>query len=297
MQIFGPPREEIYRFRNNFRHRGYEYGDLNKDGRVDDTDLTIAQRFVDATSAASTGAYDKFFPKPEGVTGSGYTTLKLMETLSTNPNWFVNTELPELYTESPDGARLSIAAINNVAQQISEQRKNLGTEKHYTGSIGDMGGIDAATRYMAELLVRSGIGDVADIGEREIKEDGVVTGKQLYNKNSGQPLNSGHDASYIYANSTIAPTDEQYIFGGSFAGKNTSLNISMVNGIPVFYSTPGPSSSDFDLKDIAPFVAIASLAIPGIGQAIGAFVAEMAIGQAAAAALALPRWGLLVQVF
>ena len=172
MQIFGPPREEIYRFRNNFRHRGYEYGDLNKDGRVDDTDLTIAQRFVDATSAASTGAYDKFFPKPEGVTGSGYTTLKLMETLSTNPNWFVNTELPELYTESPDGARLSIAAINNVAQQISEQRKNLGTEKHYTGSIGDMGGIDAATRYMAELLVRSGIGDVADIGEREIKEDG-----------------------------------------------------------------------------------------------------------------------------
>ena len=286
MQIFGPPREEIYRFRNNFRHRGYEYGDLNKDGRVDDTDLTIAQRFVDATSAASTGAYDKFFPKPEGVTGSGYTTLKLMETLSTNPNWFVNTELPELYTESPDGARLSIAAINNVAQQISEQRKNFGTEKYYTGSIGDMGGIDAATRYMAELLVRSGIGDVADIGEREIKEDGVVTGKQLYNKNSGQPLNSGHDASYIYANSTIAPTDEQYIFGGSFAGKNTSLNISMVNGIPVFYSTPGPSSSDFDVKDIAPFVAIASLAIPGIGQAIGAFVAEMAIGQAAAAALA-----------
>jgi hypothetical protein len=171
---------------------------------------------------------------------------------------------------------------NKLTQQIANQRKNLGTEKYYGGDLGAIGGIDSATSYMASRLVRSGIRDLSEIGERPIQEDGVITGKQIYNKRTGEPLKQGDDAQYYYAVNTIAPDANQYIFGGTFAGKNTSLNISMVDGMPVFYTTPGPSSSDFDIKDIAPMVAVASLMMPGVGQAIGSFVVEAALGTAAA---------------
>jgi len=180
---------------------------------------------------------------------------------------------------------------NKLAQQIANQRKNLGTEKYYAGDLGAIGGIDAATSYMASRLVRSGIRDLSEIGERPIQEDGAVTGKQIYNKRTGQPLKQGDDAQYYYAVNTIAPDANQYTFGGTFAGKNTSLNISMVDGLPVFYTTPGPSSSDFDVKDIAPFVAIASLAVPGIGQAIGTFVVEAALGTATAQGMSAAALG------
>lgn len=280
--VFGPPREEIYRFRNNFRHRGYDYGDLNKDGRVDDSDLTIAQRFVDATAAAGTGAYDQYFPKPQGVTGSGYTTLKLAETLATNPNWFINTNLPQVYVDAPGGTgeRISTAAINKVAGQIADQRNKLNTSQYYGGDITAIGGIDATTNYMASLLVKGGIQDISEIAERQV--DG---GKQLYNKTTGQPLPSGHDAGYVYANSTINPDQNSYIFGGTFAGGNTSLNISMVDGKPVFYTSAGPSSATFSPQQIQMAIGVASLMFPGVTQAIGSAVAG-AIGATVTPAVA-----------
>lgn len=139
-----------------------------------------------------------------------------------------------------------------VADQIADQRKTLGTEKYYTGSIADIGGIDGATRYMADRLVNSGIYNISDIGERTIQSpdaEGVLqTQKQIFNKRTGEPLKSGDAAGYYYANSTISSDQNSYIFGGSFAGDNTSLNISMVNGQPVFYTTPGPSSATFSLN-------------------------------------------------
>jgi hypothetical protein len=56
--------------------------------------------------------------------------------------------------------------VNKLAQQLANQRKSLGTDKYYKGSIDAMGGIDTATQYMASLLNRSGIRDLSEIGEK-----------------------------------------------------------------------------------------------------------------------------------
>lgn len=172
-----------------------------------------------------------------------------------------------------------------VADQIADQRATLGTAKYYGGDITAMGGIDAATQYMAGRLVNSGIYNISEIGERPITEDGVVTGKQIYNKRTGDPLKQGDEASYYYASNTIAPDGNTYTFGGSFAGGNTSLNITMANGAPVFFTTAGPSSSDFPKELILPAIGIASLMFPGATLAIGNAVAG-AVGATVAPAVA-----------
>jgi len=253
---------------------------------------------------------------------------------------------------------------NKLAQQIADQRQNLGTEKYYQGAIGAMGGIDTATQYMADLLTRSGIRDISEIGEKTQRGLAIntkadknqaltdfanwynsggyqgqsansivdVNGKQyyytnaegvdpsklsgagkdywnlatgygnaeidsfpvllpyerigpeekvLYNKRTGEQLKQGHDASYIGARTAVQADEsgkfpDSYTFGGSFAGGNTNLNISMVNGVPVFSSSPGPSSSDISPNMLAAGAGIASLMFPGVGQAIGSAIAGAA---------------------
>lgn len=262
---------------------------------------------------------------------------------------------------------------NKLAQQIADQRQNLGTEKYYQGAIGAMGGIDTATQYMADLLTRSGIRDISEIGEKTQRGLAInteadknqaltdfanwynsggyqgqsansivdVNGKQyyytnasgvdpsklsgagkdywnlatgygnaeidsfpvllpyerigpeekvLYNKRTGEQLKQGHDASYIGARTAVQADEsgkfpDSYTFGGSFAGGNTNLNISMVNGVPVFSSSPGPSSSDISPNMLAAGVGIASLMFPGVGQAIGSAIAG-AVGVAVTPAVA-----------
>jgi len=262
---------------------------------------------------------------------------------------------------------------NKLAQQIADQRQNLGTEKYYQGAIGAMGGIDTATQYMADLLTRSGIRDISEIGEKTQRGLAIntkadknqaltdfanwynsggyqgqsansivdVNGKQyyytnaegvdpsklsgagkdywnlatgygnaeidsfpvllpyerigpeekvLYNKRTGEQLKQGHDASYIGARTAVQADEsgkfpDSYTFGGSFAGGNTNLNISMVNGVPVFSSSPGPSSSNISPNMLAAGMGIASLMFPGVGQAIGSAIAG-AVGVAVTPAVA-----------
>lgn len=99
--------------------------------------------------------------------------------------------------------------------------------------------------------------------------------KVIINKNTGQPLvTPGHQ--HQYAANWVYP-DGSAIFSGTYAGGGNTLFKMQFDsqGLPIFYSD-GASSSDFELKDLAPFVAIASLAIPGMGVAIGNFVASAA---------------------
>ena len=264
---------------------------------------------------------------------------------------------------------------NKLFQQLTNQRKNLGTDKYYKGSIDSMGGIDTATQYMASLLNRSGIRDLSEIGEKVEKvpqyapktnhyttgddlqrfdnliasgrygqefvptdtESGAgyvrparppagemvdVDGKnyfvhygeqnmgdvsytygylvpaeqtgtqvttKLINKRTGEQLKQGHDASYIYAatqNSYLdgQQADADYTIGGSFAGANTSLKVRLVDGVPLFYSTPGPSSSDFPKEAVAFGLAMASFAVPGLGAAVGGSITG-ALGITASAAV------------
>lgn len=232
---------------------------------------------------------------------------------------------------------------NKLAQQITNQRKNLGTEKYYTGDLGALGGIDSATQYMASRLVLSGIRDISEIGEKTQKalgpdysnipqaqqdfadwykaggykgqDNGSVVNyngkkyylastkvgsgynfegsgedyyepvlipinpigeqeKVLYNKRTGEQLKQGHDVGYAYANTSISPDNPnaRYTIGGTFAGNNTGLNISMVNGVPMFYTTPGPSSAFISKASIGPVLAIASMMVPGLGIAIGSTI-------------------------
>lgn len=174
---------------------------------------------------------------------------------------------------------------NKLAQQIADQRATLGTEKYYTGDLNAIGGIDSATSYMASRLVKSGIRDINEIGERELREGDAVVGKQVYNKRTGEPLKSGDEAEFAYANSTIAPDGNTYTFGGTFAGDNTSLNVTMANGAPIFFTTPGPSSSDFPKEMILPAIGIATLMFPGATLAIGNALAG-AVGATVAPAVA-----------
>lgn len=110
------------------------------------------------------------------------------------------------------------------------------------------------------------------------EQTGTQVTTKLINKRTGEQLKQGHDASYIYSNTQNSyldgeQADSDYVIGGSFAGGNTSLRVSMVNGNPVFYSTPGPSSSDISPEMLAAGVGIASLMFPGVGQAIGSAIA------------------------
>ena len=59
---------------------------------------------------------------------------------------------------------------DKLAKQITNQRQNLGTEKYYKGDLSAIGGIDAATQYMASRLVLSGVRDISEIGERTQKQ-------------------------------------------------------------------------------------------------------------------------------
>jgi tRNA A37 threonylcarbamoyltransferase TsaD len=224
---------------------------------------------------------------------------------------------------------------DKLAKQIANQRKNLGTEKYYKGDLGAIGGIDAATQYMASRLVLSGIRDINEIGEKTDKAYDIDTSadpnkaaqdfqtwyrsggwkgqsansvvdyngkkywytnygdgeggstpvllpfgnvgepvKMLYNKRTGEQLKQGHDVGYAYANTSISPDNPnaRYTIGGTFAGNNTGLNVSMVDGIPMFYTTPGPSSSFISKESIGPVLAIASMMVPGLGVAIGSTI-------------------------
>lgn len=236
--------------------------------------------------------------------------------------------------------------VEKLSEQIANQRKNLGTDRYYRGDIGALGGIDAATRSMAETLARSGITNLADIGEKQEKAYGIdfsvdpekaindfskwyqsggwqgqsaqtrvnIDGKDywytnlpisdeeyrpallpfghvgepqkiLYNKKTGEQLKQGGDAGYAYAHTGVnldesgKPVADNYTFGGSFAGDNTSFNLKMVDGVPVFYSTPGVSSSFFDVQDLAKGIGLMSLMLPGIGTALGgAITGALGIG-------------------
>lgn len=236
--------------------------------------------------------------------------------------------------------------VEKLSEQIANQRKNLGTDRYYRGDIGALGGIDAATRSMAETLARSGITNLADIGEKQEKAYGIdfsvdpekaindfakwyqsggwqgqsaqtrvnIDGKDywytnlpisdeeyrpallpfghvgepqkiLYNKKTGEQLKQGGDAGYAYAHTGVnldesgKPVADNYTFGGSFAGDNTSFNLKMVDGVPVFYSTPGVSSSFFDAQDLAKGIGLMSLMLPGIGTALGgAITGALGIG-------------------
>lgn len=237
---------------------------------------------------------------------------------------------------------------DKLARQITNQRKNLGTEKYYQGDLGAIGGIDAATQYMASRLVLSGIRDINEIGEKTDKAYGIDTSadpnkaaqdfqtwyrsggwtgqsansvvdyngkkywytnygggdeetipvllpfgnvgepvKMLYNKRTGEQLKQGHDVGYAYANTSISPDNPnaRYTIGGTFADNNTGLNVSMVNGIPMFYTSPGPSSSFISKESIGPVLAISSMLVPGLGIAIGGSITS-ALGLTVSSAVA-----------
>ena len=264
--------------------------------------------------------------------------------------------------------------VNKLAQQLANQRKNLGTDKYYKGSIDSMGGIDTATQYMASLLNRSGIRDLSEIGEKvervpqyapkqnyyltqddiqkfnnlaasgrfgeefvptdesgsgyyrpknppvdeaidvdgkkyfvqygdsysgdtgdrygylvPAEQTGTQINKTLINKRTGEQLKQGHDASYAYASTQNSyldgeQADSDYTIGGSFAGGNTSLKVRLVDGVPLFYSTAGPSSSDFPKEAVAFGLAMASFAVPGLGAAVGGSITG-ALGITASAAV------------
>jgi hypothetical protein len=264
--------------------------------------------------------------------------------------------------------------VNRLAQQLANQRKNLGTDKYYKGSIDSMGGIDTATQYMASLLNRSGIRDLSEIGEKiervpqyapkqnyylthddiqkfntlaasgrfgeeyvetseggggyfrpkdppvdeavdvdgkkyfvkygdyssgdtggrygylvPAEQTGTQINKTLINKRTGEQLKQGHDASYAYASTQNSyldgeQADSDYTIGGSFAGGNTSLKVRLVDGVPLFYSTAGPSSSDFPKEAVAFGLAMASFAVPGLGAAVGGSITG-ALGITASAAV------------
>ena len=126
-------------------------------------------------------------------------------------------------------------------------------------------------RYVIDRVNFSGEPDVGLIPYEPTGQ----TEKIVINKNTGQPLvTPGHQ--HQYAANWVYP-DGSAIFSGTYAGGgNTMFKMQFDSqGLPIFYSD-GASSSDFELKDLAPFVAIASLAIPGMGVAIGNFVAGAA---------------------
>jgi hypothetical protein len=246
----------------------------------------VSQRRVGRTSATYYSFPGVQIPVVENV-GRGFTRTVMRDAATaqeiSNAGYSFN---PQTNTITLPNKTQSGKTVNDlVADQIADQRSTLGTAKYYGGDITAMGGIDAATQYMAGRLVNSGIYNISEIGERPIAEDGVVTGKQIYNKRTGEPLKQGNDAEYYYASNTIAPDGNTYTFGGSFAGGNTSLNITMANGAPVFFTTAGPSSSDFPKELILPAIGIASLMFPGATLAIGNAVAG-AVGATVAPAVA-----------
>lgn len=122
------------------------------------------------------------------------------------------------------------------------------------------------------------------------EQTGTQVTTKLINKRTGEQLKQGHDASYIYSNTQNSyldgeQADSDYTIGGSFAGGNTSLKLRMINGLPVFYSTPGPSSSDMPSPEfMSAALGMASLMFPGIGTAIGGAITG-SLGIAASAAV------------
>lgn len=97
--------------------------------------------------------------------------------------------------------------------------------------------------------------------------------KVLVNKNTGEPLIPGQYG-HQYASSYAQP-DGSYTWSGTYAGSgNTAFNLTFdEQGLPIFY-TRGHSSSTFSPQDLGMIVAIGSMAFPGIGTAIGNFVAS-----------------------
>lgn len=239
--------------------------------------------------------------------------------------------------------------IEQLAQQIANQRKNLGTDQYWQGGAKSaFGGINGLDRVMAQDLVSRGVTNLDQIGEKaeplyapdysvsaekaardfqtwydsqgrppveygqEITYNGkrysyqivsdsetgtsspalyplIQSGSQkvIVNKATGEPL-----ARAGYQHEAASPNireDGSYIWSGTYAGDgNTTYNIQFTKeGLPILYTT-AQSSSDFNVKDLAPIVAIASLAVPGLGTAIGSFVAEAAgftVGAATAGAI------------
>jgi len=100
------------------------------------------------------------------------------------------------------------------------------------------------------------------------------TERVIVNKNTGQPLVPSSNTGHQYASSYAQP-DGSYTWGGTYAGSgNTAFNLTFdEQGLPIFY-TRGHSSSTFSPQDLGMIVAIGSLAFPGIGTAIGNFVAS-----------------------
>lgn len=98
--------------------------------------------------------------------------------------------------------------------------------------------------------------------------------KVLINKNTGQPLVPPSNTGHQYASSYAQP-DGSFTWSGTYAGSgNTAFNLTFdEQGLPIFY-TRGHSSSTFSPQDLGMIVAIGSLAFPGIGTAIGNFVAS-----------------------
>ncbi len=102
------------------------------------------------------------------------------------------------------------------------------------------------------------------------------TQKVIVNKNTGEhlvPPKYNHE----FASSFQQPDGKSYVFSGTYAGKGgTDYRIQFdEQGLPVFY-TLGGSTSFFKPQDLAMIAAIGSMAFPGIGTAIGNFVAGAA---------------------
>lgn len=292
------------------------YTDVTGNGVYDIEDEVFLPIFNNAYWAARDGLLKDLFPNEENLAAKlqfykfAATPLVDKNGNQVNTQWFLNTAgvIPQAF-ESVNGKSYRKVYLDNLTNQISGQRKNLDTSKYYQGgAIGAYGGIDAFSKHLAADLLNRGVKSMDQIVPKKVFDENgnvvrtipVVVGedslnqyKQYYGNNYltklqervNDPKDTGYgvysplssaNSQHQYADTGDAASDG-YIWSGTYAGDgNTAYKMQFTSqGLPVFYSS-ALSSSDFELKDLAPFVAIASLAIPGMGVAIGNFVAGAA---------------------
>lgn len=292
------------------------YTDVTGNGVYDIEDEVFLPIFNNAYWAARDGLLKDLFPNEENLAAKlqfykfAATPLVDKNGNQVNTQWFLNTAgvIPQAF-ESVNGKSYRKVYLDNLTNQISGQRSNLDTSKYYQGgAIGAYGGIDAFSKHLAADLLNRGVKSIDQIVPKKVFDENgnvvrtipVVVGedslnqyKQYYGNNYltklqervNDPKDTGYgvysplssaNSQHQYADTGDAASDG-YIWSGTYAGDgNTAYKMQFTSqGLPVFYSS-ALSSSDFDLKDLAPFVAIASLAIPGMGAAIGNFVAGAA---------------------
>jgi hypothetical protein len=135
--------------------------------------------------------------------------------------------------------------------------------------INELGGESPQTRAIAEGLVSNGISSTRDIGVRQIpnmygygddygayQEIQIGTKPEFYNKTTNQIINPDRIAGIGDGNAGVSG-------GHLFFNLNVDES-GNINFLPKFV----PKARGW-LKDFAPILAIAAIAIPGIGEAVG----------------------------